>query len=64
MTCIENKEERGRENLGFCGWRENKKVKRTPMGYSNEKYGKRFILVVVRGSMCNDPIIIIIISKY
>lgn len=43
MACIENKEERGRENLGFCGKRKNKKVKRTPMGHSNEKYGKRFI---------------------
>ena len=45
MACIENKEERGRENLGFCGKRKNKTVKRTPMpmGHSNEKYGKRFI---------------------
>ena len=50
MACIENKEERGRENLGFCGKRKNKKVKRTPMRHSNEKYGKRFI-----SSMCNDP---------
>ena len=27
MACIENKEERERENLGFCGKRKNKKVR-------------------------------------
>ena len=43
MACIENIEERGRENLGFCGKSKNKKVKRQKeerIGHSNEKYGK------------------------
>ena len=43
MACIENKEERGRENFGFCGRRKNKKVKRMPIGHYNEKFGKKFI---------------------